>query len=74
MDSFYQQIYKECEKFLGNKTREFLNRQIEGHLNIKPEDIQPADKETLMKWLKISVSLYKGREKSDELMKRLKGV
>ncbi|MBN2143698.1 MAG: hypothetical protein JW774_03645 [Candidatus Aureabacteria bacterium] len=72
MSDFYDKVYHECEKVLGEKTRDFLDRQIKGHLKIQPQDLQPENKDVLIKWLKISISLFKGREKSEELMKTLK--
>lgn len=43
--------------YLGPAGERFLDRQIEFHLNIKPEAVDKADLDKLEEWVKVSLAL-----------------
>jgi hypothetical protein len=46
-----------AKQYLGPAAERFINRQIEQHLNTKPEDISKQDIPELAKWVKTSAAL-----------------
>ncbi|MCM8774370.1 MAG: FHA domain-containing protein [Candidatus Omnitrophica bacterium] len=64
---YYHRVYKECEAYFGERTKQFLDRQITAHLGKTPQSISPTDREELAKWIRISGSLFLEGERAKEL-------
>lgn len=68
---FYDECLKICQRYITEGSKLFLDRQIEYHLNKKPQYLIVADKEELAKWLKVSSALLIGKDKANEFMKEI---
>lgn len=53
----YSRAVEVTEEYLGPAGERFLRRQIEAHLNIKPEDLQQGNLPKLIKWSSIAFAL-----------------
>lgn len=53
----YTQIVEVTEDYLGPAAKRFIDRQIENHLNKKPEDITRKDLINLNDWMVAVVAL-----------------
>jgi hypothetical protein len=71
MSTFYHQVIKSCEPYLGNGTKRFVNRQIIYHLSKTPETVDYSDKEELTQWIRVSAALVLGPDKATELAARI---
>lgn len=71
MSSYYQRVFQVCEFYFGEDTKNFLDRQIEAHLLKKSDDLIEADQVNLIKWVRISAGLIIGKDKAEDLAKKL---
>ncbi len=55
--TLYSKAVHVTEEYLGPAGERFLRRQIENHLNIKPEDLQKKNLPKLINWSSIAFSL-----------------
>lgn len=55
--SIYEQVVKVTHVYLGPAADRFIARQVENHLHKAPEDLSPADLESLIDWIRVVVSL-----------------
>lgn len=53
----YRQVVKVTQDYLGPAAERFVGRQIETHLNKKPEELTREDIKKLSDWLKIAIAL-----------------
>lgn len=65
---FYKIIFKECEVYFGENTKQFLDRQITAHVKKTPQTIDFPDILDITKWIKISASLYMDDESASDLV------
>jgi len=59
---FYNKVYKECQSYFGNDTKDFLDKQINTHLLKPPDSVEYEDRHELAKWLWVSSALTIGPE------------
>jgi len=71
MTDFYNKVFKECEIYLKENTKAFLDRQIEGHLSKTPDKLDHSDKVELAKWIKISTGLLLKKDVSLKLAEKI---
>lgn len=74
----YKQVVDTTTSYLGPAAERFIARQIETHLNKRPEEITPKDLAQLVDWIKIAIALLTDdgkvvEEFSARLMKLSKG-
>lgn len=74
----YKQVVAITTSYLGPAAERFIARQIETHLDKRPEEITPADLIQLIDWIKIAIALLTDDGKvveqySASLMKLTKG-
>ncbi len=53
----YDEVVKITQEYLGPAAERFISRQIQSHLNKKPENITKQDIPALTNWVKIAISL-----------------
>ncbi|HVE80946.1 MAG TPA: hypothetical protein VNA68_02285 [Candidatus Dormibacteraeota bacterium] len=56
-NNLYSQVVEVTQSYLGPASERFIARQIETHLNKKPEELTPEDLAKLVDWVKIAVAL-----------------
>jgi hypothetical protein len=56
-EELYIAVVKVTEDYLGPSADRFIARQIEFHLNKKPEDLTKKDLRNLVQWVKVSIGL-----------------
>ena len=61
--TLYAKAVQVTEEYLGPAGERFLRRQIEEHLNIKPEDLQEKNLSKLINWSSIAFALLTSNEK-----------
>lgn len=61
--TLYSQAVQVTEEYLGPAGERFLRRQIEEHLNIKPENLGQKNLSKLIKWSSIAFALLTNDEK-----------
>ena len=71
MTDFYNKVFKECEIYFKENTKEFLDRQIEAHLFKNPDNLDYPDKAELAKWINISAGLIFNKDTARELSDRI---
>jgi len=55
--SVYNSAIEISEEYLGPAGKRFLQRQIDTHLHIKPQDLNEKNIVELVDWVKLAVSL-----------------
>ena len=55
--SIYEQVLKITHKYLGAGADNFIDKQVENHLNKSPADLSITDLSSLIDWIKVTVSL-----------------
>lgn len=55
--TLYERAVQVTEDYLGPAGERFLRRQIEGHLDIRPEDLGQKDFSKLITWSSIAFAL-----------------
>lgn len=53
----YQQLVDITNDYLGPASERFIQRQVETHLNKKPEDVTKEDVQKLVEWVRIAIAL-----------------
>ena len=53
----YFQIIQITNDYLGPATKRFIDRQIQNHLEIQPDDITPKTLLNLIAWIRVAFSL-----------------
>lgn len=53
----YDQVVRISEDFLGPAGERFIRRQIETHLMIKPEELQPRHVPKLVDWMRLMFAM-----------------
>lgn len=53
----YDQIIRISEEFLGPAGERFMRRQIEAHLTVRPEDIEPKHIPKLVDWVQLMFAM-----------------
>ncbi len=71
MSDFYNKAFKECEIYLKENTKAFLDRQIEVHLSKTPDKVDYPDKNELAKWIKISAGLLLKKDVVEKLAEKI---
>ena len=71
MTDFYNKVFKECEVYLKENTKAFLDRQIEVHLSKTPDKLDYPDKVELAKWINISTGLLLKKEIAQKLSEKI---
>ncbi len=71
---FYTAVFNECEPYFGNSTRQFLYRQIAVHDRKTPQTISLSDRDELVKWIKISASLFLDEPDTIALVNKIKTI
>lgn len=61
--TLYSKAVHVTEEYLGPAGERFLRRQIEAHLNIKPEDLKEKNLSKLINWSSIAFALLTNNEK-----------
>jgi hypothetical protein len=61
--TLYSKAVQVTEEYLGPAGERFLRRQIEAHLNIKPENLQEKNLSKLINWSSIAFALLTNNEK-----------
>jgi hypothetical protein len=61
--TLYTRAVQVTEEYLGPAGERFLRRQIEEHLNIRPEDLKEKNLSRLINWLSIAFALLTNNEK-----------
>ena len=56
-DDLYHKLIAVMKKYLGPAGTRFLDRQIEFHLDKKPEEITSNDIDQFKEWVKVSLAL-----------------
>jgi hypothetical protein len=56
-EDLYTQIVKVSEEFLGPAGERFVSRQIETHLSIQPQAIQPKHLPELVEWIRLTFTM-----------------
>ena len=74
MSEYYQRVFKECELYMGDRAKRFLDRQIESHLSKNAEEVDYPDGETLAKWVQISSGLILGATKAQILSAKIRAI
>lgn len=64
---FYNKVYKACQSYFGNETKDFLDKQINTHLLKQPDSIEYEDRQELAKWLWVTSALTIGKEQARNL-------
>ena len=68
----YTQLVHLSEEFLGPAGERFIRRQVETHLAISPEDIQPKDIPQLVDWIRLMFAMITNDQKIvDDFTRRL---
>jgi hypothetical protein len=52
-----QDVVKVTNKYFGPAADRFVTRQIDNHLNKKPEELAIEDLESLIDWIKLAMAL-----------------
>ena len=55
--TLYSQVVSITQEYLGPAAERFISRQIQMHLNKKPQNITKQDIPALTNWVKIAISL-----------------
>lgn len=55
--SVYQEVVAVTDQYLGPAAERFIARQVETHLNKKPDELNAEDIVKLVDWVKIAVAL-----------------
>lgn len=55
--SVYSEVVAITTSYLGPAAERFIARQIQTHLNKKPEELTRKDLEKLVDWIKIAIAL-----------------
>ena len=74
MSDFYEKALKQCELYLGDRSKKFLDRQIEAHLSKASDAVAYSDKEELAKWVQISSGLILGATKAQVLAAKIRAL
>jgi len=74
MSTYYEAVYKVCEPSFGEATKLFLDRQIRKHLKKPPQEVAPADRQELAKWIRISAALLLDKDSAEILARRVVSV
>lgn len=53
----YQQLVDVTNDYLGPASERFIQRQVETHLNKKPEEVTQEDITKLIEWVRIAIAL-----------------
>ena len=75
MSQLSESVLKETTVYLGPASGKFLERQTQSHLNGLPFDkLEKQHLEDLVKWVGISAGLLIGKDKAEELVKKIQGL
>lgn len=55
--TLHQQVVAITEDYLGPAAPRFIDRQVEFHLQKRPDEMDPSDMPKLIEWVKVSLSL-----------------
>ena len=55
--TLYDRVVQVCEEYLGPAGERFVRRQIDTHLDIEPEELQPKHLSKLAKWIALAFAL-----------------
>ncbi|MDQ3123262.1 MAG: hypothetical protein M3Q14_01075 [bacterium] len=73
--TLYNKAVRVTEEYLGPAGERFLRRQIENHLNIKPEELQKKNLPILINWSSIAFALLTSNEEViDEFTQDLRSL
>ena len=71
----YSDVVDITADYLGPAAQHFIDRQIQNHLKIVPEELSAQDLPNLIDWLRISIAfLTEDRQIINELAERLAGI
>jgi hypothetical protein len=76
--SLYQRVVDVTNAYLGPAAERFIARQVQNHLGKSPEELQEADLEKLVDWIKIAIAMltednHVVEELTDKLMRLAHG-
>lgn len=60
--SLYEQVVDVVYDFLGPAAQRFVDREIQAHIGINPEDITRADIDKLHEWCKLAIAMLSDDE------------
>jgi len=73
--SLYEEVVTVTSDYLGPAAQRFIDRQIESHLEKKPQEISPTDLKKLVEWCKVSLALLtQDKDEVDKYAERLSGL
>jgi hypothetical protein len=55
--SVYQQLVDATNDYLGPASERFIQRQVQTHLNKRPEEVTKEDVTKLIEWVRIAIAL-----------------
>ena len=70
-NSIYLKAVEVARSYLGPSAERFINRQIEQHLLLKPEDLAKNNLSDLAKWVKISSALITDQKTAEDFEKKI---
>jgi len=62
-DTLYAKLIDITSDYLGPASERFVNRQIEQHLQKRPEEVTAKDVSKLLDWMRLSISMLTDDEK-----------
>lgn len=64
--SLYEQVVDVVYDFLGPAAQRFVDREIQAHIGINPEDLTRADIDKLHEWCKLAIAMMSDDEATVE--------
>jgi hypothetical protein len=73
MSQLSESVLKETTVYLGPASKKFLERQTQAHLNsLQFDNLEKQHIDELAKWVGISAGLLIGKDKAEDLVKKIR--
>lgn len=60
----YHQVVEVVYDFLGPAAQRFVDREIQSHIGVEPEDLTKADIDKLHEWCKLAIAMLSDDEET----------